>query len=78
MELGLFSGEGLLYVRGNPVPEVTLVLAPPDVDGAFDKVDRMARSLARLHLYKAPHLSAPLASQLQIIHTRRQRRNIKT
>ena len=44
----VFSGEGVLYVRrGNPVPEVTLVLAPPDMDGAFDKVDRIARSLAR-------------------------------
>jgi hypothetical protein len=38
----------VLYVRrGNPVPEVTLVLAPPDVDQAFDSVNRIAESIAR-------------------------------
>ena len=43
------SGEGVLYVRGSgqDVPEVTLVLAPPDANGAFDTVDQVARRLAR-------------------------------
>jgi hypothetical protein len=46
--IDVFSGEGVLYVRrGNPVPEVTLVLAPPDVDQAFDSVNRIAESIAR-------------------------------
>ena len=42
------SGEGLLYVRkgGSEVPEVTLVLAPPDADEAFDTVDGVVRKLA--------------------------------
>jgi Protein of unknown function (DUF3352) len=48
---GLFdalSGEGLLYVRpGDRNPEVTLVLAPPDADEAWQTVDRAVRSLAR-------------------------------
>jgi hypothetical protein len=42
------SGEGLLYVRaGDRIPEVTLVLAPPDADEAWETVDRVVRSLAR-------------------------------
>lgn len=46
--LGLFSGEGMLYLReGTPIPEVTLVLAPKDVDGAFRDVDTMIRNLAK-------------------------------
>jgi hypothetical protein len=47
--LDALSGEGLLYVRkgGSEVPEVTLVLAPPDTDKAFDTVDRVVRKLAR-------------------------------
>ena len=46
--LDALSGEGALYVRpgGEDVPEVTLVLAPPDVGRAFDTVDRAARSVA--------------------------------
>jgi hypothetical protein len=42
------SGEGMLYVRegGENVPDVTLVLAPPDVGKAFETVDRVARRLA--------------------------------
>ena len=42
-------GEGLLYVRkgGEELPEVTLVLAPPDPAKTFDTVDRVARTLAR-------------------------------
>ncbi len=46
--LDIFSGEGVLYVRrGNPLPEVTLVLAPPDVDEAFENVSRIAENAAR-------------------------------
>ena len=47
--LEALSGEGLLYVRkgGEELPEVTLVLAPPDSAKAFDTVDRVARTLAR-------------------------------
>jgi Protein of unknown function (DUF3352) len=47
--LDALSGEGLLYVRegGAEVPEVTLVLAPPDTAKAFDNVDRIARTFAR-------------------------------
>jgi hypothetical protein len=46
--LDALSGEGLLYVRegGGDVPEVTLVLAPPDVSKVFDTVDRLAHTLA--------------------------------
>jgi hypothetical protein len=46
--LDALSGEALLYVRegGADVPEVTLVLAPPDVGNAFDDVDRVVRRLA--------------------------------
>ena len=46
--LDALSGEGLLYVRkgGAEVPEVTLVLAPPNADEAFDTVDRVVRKLA--------------------------------
>jgi hypothetical protein len=42
------SGEGVLYVRegGEDLPEVTLVLAPPDASTAFDTVDRVVRKLA--------------------------------
>ncbi len=46
--LGLFSGEGMLYLReGTPIPEVTLVLAPKDVDKAFTDVDGLVRNLAK-------------------------------
>lgn len=46
--LDIFSGEGVLYVRrGAPVPEVTLVLAPPDVDKAFENMSRIAENAAR-------------------------------
>jgi hypothetical protein len=43
------SGEGLAYLRegGAEIPEVTLVLAPPDAAEAFENVDRMARRLAQ-------------------------------
>lgn len=43
------SGEGVLYLRkgGEGVPEVTLVLAPPDPADAFDTVDGVARRLAQ-------------------------------
>ena len=46
--LDALSGEGALYVRsgGEDVPEVTLVLAPPEAGKAFDTVDRAARSLS--------------------------------
>jgi hypothetical protein len=46
--LDAFSGEGIVYVRpGGSVPEVTLALSPPDVDGAWQTVDRLAHTLAR-------------------------------
>ena len=46
--LDALSGEGLLYVRtGDRIPEVTLVLAPPDAEKAWETVDRLVRSLAR-------------------------------
>jgi hypothetical protein len=46
--LDALSGEGLLYVRaGDRIPEVTLVLAPPDAEKAWETVDRAAHSLAR-------------------------------
>jgi hypothetical protein len=45
--LDALSGEGLLYVRpGEGMPEVTVVLAPPDVDGAWRQVDGLARRVA--------------------------------
>ena len=46
--LDALSGEGLLYVRegGEDLPEVTVVLAPPDTSKAFETVDKVARSLA--------------------------------
>ena len=46
--LEALSGEGLLYVRegGEDLPEVTVVLAPPDPAKTFDNVDRIARKLA--------------------------------
>ena len=42
------SGEGALYVRksGDAVPEVTLVLRPPDPSKTWDTLDRLARKLA--------------------------------
>lgn len=42
------SGEGVLYVRagGEDVPEVTLVLAPPNAEEAFGTVDRVVRRVA--------------------------------
>jgi hypothetical protein len=41
------SGEGALYVRkGGKLPEVTLVLAPPDPDEAWNTLDDLARKLA--------------------------------
>jgi hypothetical protein len=47
--LEALSGEGLLYVRegGEDLPEVTVVLAPPDPAKTFDTVDRVARRLAQ-------------------------------
>ena len=47
--LEALSGEGLLYVRegGEDLPEVTVVLAPPDPAKTFDTVDRVARTLAK-------------------------------
>ena len=46
--LDALSGEGLLFVRaGDRIPEVTLVLAPPDAEKAWETVDRVAHSLAR-------------------------------
>ena len=46
--LEALSGEGLLYVRegGEDLPEVTVVLAPPDPAKTFDTVDRIARRFA--------------------------------
>ena len=46
--LEALSGEGLLYVRegGEDLPEVTLVLAPPDPAKTFDTVDRIVRRFA--------------------------------
>ena len=42
------SGEGALYVRkGGKLPEVTLVLAPPDPDKTWGTLDELARTLAR-------------------------------
>lgn len=41
------SGEGAFYVRkGAKVPEVTLVLAPPDPDKTWSTLDELARKLA--------------------------------
>ena len=42
------SGEGALYVRpsGEQVPEVTLVLRPPDASKTWDTLDGLARKLA--------------------------------
>ena len=42
------SGEGALYVRNGEgkVPEVTLVLRPPDPSKTWETVDRLARTLA--------------------------------
>jgi hypothetical protein len=46
--LDALTGEGALYVReGGSVPEVTLVLAPPDAEEAFRSVDRAIRGVAR-------------------------------
>ncbi len=43
------SGEGALYVRpsGTDVPEVTLVLRPPDASKTWETLDDLARKLAR-------------------------------
>jgi hypothetical protein len=41
------SGEGVLYVRGGEnIPEVTLVLAPPEPDDAWETLNRLARTLS--------------------------------
>jgi hypothetical protein len=41
------SGEGAFYVRrGAKLPEVTLVLAPPDPDKTWNTLDELARKLA--------------------------------
>lgn len=42
------SGEGVLYVRegSETMPEVTLVLSPPDADRAFATIDELVRKLA--------------------------------
>lgn len=45
--LDAFSGEGVLYVRpGDPVPDVTLALDPPDADETWETVNRLAQKLA--------------------------------
>jgi hypothetical protein len=45
--LDAFSGEGVLYVRpADSVPEVTLVLKPPDSDAVWNTVDELAHTLA--------------------------------
>jgi hypothetical protein len=46
--LDALSGEGVLYVRpgSEEVPEVTLVLSPPDAGKAFATVDDLIRKLA--------------------------------
>jgi YD repeat-containing protein len=45
--LDAFSGEGVVYVRpGTSMPEVTLVLQPPDSDSVWNTVDRLAHTLA--------------------------------
>lgn len=46
--IGALSGEGVLYVRdgGDSFPEVTLVLAPPDPDEAWQTIDTLVRKLA--------------------------------
>jgi hypothetical protein len=45
--LDALSGEGLLYLRpsGSHIPEVTLVLAPPDPDEAWETLGGLARRL---------------------------------
>ena len=45
--LDSLTGEGVLYVRpGDELPEVTLALAPPDVNKTWTTVDELARKLA--------------------------------
>ena len=46
--LAAFSGEGVLYVRrgSGSIPEVTAVLAPPDVEQTFTTIDTIAHKLA--------------------------------
>lgn len=46
--IAAFSGEGVLYVRrgSGSIPEVTAVLAPPDVEETFTTIDTIARKLA--------------------------------
>jgi hypothetical protein len=44
------SGEGALYVRkgaGGSIPEVTIVLSPPDAQKTFETVDRIVRRVAQ-------------------------------
>lgn len=44
----LFSGEGMLYLRaGTAIPEVTVVLAPPDLDEAYTSVDTLVGTIAK-------------------------------
>ncbi len=44
----LFSGEGMLYLRaGTAIPEVTVVLAPPDLDEAYASVDTLVGTIAK-------------------------------
>jgi hypothetical protein len=42
------SGEGTLYARpsGTQIPEVTLVLRPPDASKTWDTIERLGRQLA--------------------------------
>jgi hypothetical protein len=46
--LDALTGEGLVYVRpsGGQIPEVALVLSPPDPDEAWETLNRLARTLA--------------------------------
>lgn len=42
------SGEGVVYVRpAEPIPDVTVALAPPDPDETWATVDRVVRTLAK-------------------------------
>ncbi len=47
--LGALSGEGVVYVRpaGGSIPEVTVVLAPPNPKEALVTIDGMARNVAQ-------------------------------
>jgi hypothetical protein len=45
--LDAFSGEGIVYVRpAATAPEVTLALTPPDPEGVWQTVDRLAHRIA--------------------------------